>query len=172
MTERLHFRPVLNDPQAEFFTLKEKFRLFVSGYGAGKTWVGCCGIFRHAWEWPGIDAGYFAPTYPQIRDIFYPTVEEAAEHWGLQVEVLTSKNEVRLFDRGTLRCRVICRSMDDPGKIVGFKIGHALVDEIDLLPVYKAQTAWRKIIGRMRYNVTGLRNGVDVATTPEGFGFA
>jgi hypothetical protein len=27
---------------------------------------------------PKINQGYFAPTYPQIRDIFYPTVEEVA----------------------------------------------------------------------------------------------
>ncbi|SQI38062.1 Uncharacterized conserved protein [Providencia alcalifaciens] len=35
----------------------------------------------------------------------------------------------------------------------------------------KAQKAWRKIIARMRYNVAGLRNGIDVTTTPEGFKF-
>jgi hypothetical protein len=29
------------------------------------------------WEHPKINQGYFAPTYPQIRDI-YPTIEEVA----------------------------------------------------------------------------------------------
>src|SRR6185437_5109556 len=69
--------------------------------------------------------------------------------------------------RGT----VICRSMEKPETIVGFKIGHALVDELDVMPLIKAQTAWRKIIARMRYNVPGLKNGIDVTTTPEGFKF-
>jgi len=40
-----------------------------------------------------------------------------------------------------------------------------------VMPMLKAQTAWRKIIARMRYNVPGLLNGIDVTTTPEGFKF-
>jgi hypothetical protein len=61
--------------------------------------------------------------------------------------------------------------MDKPGDIVGFKIGHASIDELDILPKLKAETAWRKIIARMRWHETGLPNRVDVATTPEGFRF-
>ncbi|WP_443304489.1 hypothetical protein [Variovorax sp. CCNWLW235] len=36
----------------------------------------------------------------------------------------------------------------------------------------KADLAWWKIIARMRYSVDGLKNGVDVTTTSEGFKFA
>jgi hypothetical protein len=61
--------------------------------------------------------------------------------------------------------------MEKPETIIGFKIGKALCDELDVLKAEKAQNAWRKIIARMRYNVDGLRNGVDVTTTPEGFKF-
>jgi hypothetical protein len=61
--------------------------------------------------------------------------------------------------------------MEKPGSIVGFKIGNAMVDELDVMVAAKAQQAWRKIIARMRYKVDGLRNGIDVTTTPEGFKF-
>ena len=61
--------------------------------------------------------------------------------------------------------------MEKPQTIVGFKIGHALIDELDVMPMVKAQRAWRKIIARMRYKQAGLLNGIDVATTPEGFKF-
>jgi hypothetical protein len=61
--------------------------------------------------------------------------------------------------------------MERPETIVGFKIGNALVDELDVMKADKAEAAWRKIIARMRYNQEGLRNGVDVTTTPEGFKF-
>ncbi|MFX6010911.1 terminase family protein, partial [Acinetobacter baumannii] len=54
---------------------------------------------------------------------------------------------------------------------VGFKIGHVLIDELDVMTKVKAQQAWRKIIARMRYKQAGLLNGIDVATTPEGFKF-
>ncbi|MDO4694966.1 MAG: terminase family protein [Eikenella sp.] len=151
--------------------LPEKFKAFVSGYGSGKTWVGCAGIAKHLWEHPKINAGYFAPTYPQIRDIFYPTIEEVAFDWGLQVEIRESNKEAHFFSAGRYRGTVICRSMDNPASIVGFKIGHALCDEIDTMKRDKAREAWRKIIARMRYKVDGLRNGIDVTTTPEGFQF-
>lgn len=163
--------PSLNVPQAQFLALPHKFRGFVAGFGSGKTWVGCAGLGKHFWEWPKVNAGYFAPTYSQIRDIFYPTMEEVAADWGLRTEINQGNHEVHVYSGRRYRGTVICRSMEKPQTIVGFKIGHALVDELDVLAATKAQQAWRKIIARMRYNVAGLKNGVDVTTTPEGFKF-
>lgn len=163
--------PTVTVPQAEFLAMGTKFRAYVAGYGAGKSWAGCCALAKHFWEHPGIDAGYFAPTYPQIRDIFYPTVTECFEQWGLEVKVKQSANEVYVYSVGQHRGTIKCRSMDKPETIIGFKIGHAMVDEIDVMPMEKATLAWRKILARMRYNVPGLRNGIDVTTTPEGFRF-
>lgn len=151
--------------------MPHKFRAYVSGFGGGKTWSGCAGLCQHFWQFPNINAGYFAPTYPQIRDIFYPTIEECAADWGLTVEIKKADKEVYVYHQGQYRGKVICRSMDNPASIVGFKIGHALVDELDTLPTDKARQAWQKIIARMRYKVKGLKNGIDVTTTPEGFKF-
>lgn len=163
--------PVLNEPQCDFLDLPHKYRALVTGFGGGKTWVGCASLCIHALKWPGVSAGYFAPTYPQIRDIFYPTIEEVAPTFGMEAEIKVSAKEVFLIRGGKRRVRIICRSMDNPMSIIGFKIGHALVDELDVLPVEKAQMAWRKIIARMRYKLPELRNGIDVTTTPEGFKF-
>lgn len=161
--------PRLNIPQAEFLALPQKYRAMVCGFGTGKTWGGTAAVMKHVWEWPRINSGYFAPTYPHIRDIFYPTVEEVAFDWGLRVEIREANKEVHYYSGKKYRSTTICRSMDNPGKIVGFKIGHALMDEFDLLQTPKALLAWRKVQARMRYKVDGLRNGIDVATTPEGF---
>ncbi|UGB01817.1 terminase large subunit [Leclercia sp. G3L] len=163
--------PTLNVPQARFLAMPHKFKAYVAGFGSGKTWVGCGGICKGMWEFPKINQGYFAPTYPQIRDIFYPTVEEVAFDWGLKVQINESNKEVHFYAGRQYRGTTICRSMEKPATIVGFKIGNALVDELDVMPALKAQQAWRKIIARMRYNVTGLRNGIDVTTTPEGYKF-
>lgn len=163
--------PSLNVPQARFLALPQKFRSFVAGFGSGKTWVGCAGLCKHSLEHPRINAGYFAPTFGQIRDIFYPTMEEVAFDWGLHTKVNESNREVHVFCGHSYRTTVICRSMDDPGKIVGFKIGKGLVDELDVMGLQQAQTAWRKIIARMRQKAPGLNNGIDVTTTPEGFRF-
>ena len=163
--------PVLNYPQAEFFSTQKKFRAFVGGFGCGKTFVGCACLAQHFWKWPNVAAGYFAPTYPHIRDIFYPTVAECFDQWGLNVIVKQSAHDVLVYEGKKLRGVIKCRSMDKPESIIGFKIGHALIDEIDVMPMDKAEMAWRKILARMRYNVPGLRNGIDVTTTPEGFKF-
>jgi len=143
----------------------------VAGFGAGKTWAGCAGLGKHFYEFPRVNAGYFAPTYPQIRDIFYPTVEESLADWGLTTKVRVGNHEVDVYRGRTYMGTVLCRSMEDPASIVGFKIGKALVDEIDVMTKDKAAGAWRKILARMRHKAEGLLNGVDVTTTPEGFRF-
>lgn len=163
--------PRLNVPQAKFLNLDRKYKALVAGFGSGKTWTGCADLCKFAWEWPGVNSGYFAPTYPMIRDIFFPTMEEVAADWGLEVDINESNKEVHIYSGGEYRNTVICRSMEKPGSIVGFKIGKALVDELDVMPMLKAEHAWRKIIARMRYKVEGLRNDVSVTTTPEGFKF-
>ena len=161
----------VNHPQADFLQLNKKFKAFVAGFGSGKTWVGCQSQCAHYRMFPKVNQGYFAPTYPQIRDIFYPTIEEVAFSFGMSVKINVSNKEVH-FSKGRKSLgTTMCRSMNDPGSIVGFKIGRALVDELDTLPTDKARHAWRKIIARMRYNVPGVLNGIDVTTTPEGFKF-
>ncbi len=163
--------PTLNRPQAQFLALPHKFRAFVAGFGSGKTWVGGGALCQHAWEWPKVNAGYFAPTYPQIRDIFYPTIEEVAFDWGLRTKIHETNKEIHLYAGRQYRSTILCRSMEKPGEIVGFKIGKALIDELDVMKADKAAMAWRKIMARMRYKLDGLRNGIDVTTTPEGFKF-
>lgn len=158
-----------NIPQGQFLAMPHKYRAFVAGYGSGKTWVGSMAKCKHYWEHPKINQGYFAPTYPQIRDIFYPTIEEVAHNMGLRVDVKEANKEVHFFSGNTYRGTTICRSMERPQTIIGFKIGHALIDEIDVMEALKAKNAWRKIIARLRYNDASLRNGADVTTTPEGF---
>lgn len=158
-------------PQAQFLRMPNKFRAFIAGFGSGKTWVGCMEMCKHFIEHPGVNQGYFAPTYPQIRDIFYPTVEEVAAEFDLDIKINQGNKEVHFYDGVDYLGTTICRSMDNPGTIIGFKIGHALLDEVDTLPIDKAELAWRKIIARMRYNVPDLKNGIDIASTPEGFRF-
>lgn len=167
----------VNRPQGQLLSLHKRFRGYVGGFGSGKTYVGCIGLCNASYIVPGIPQGYFAPTYSQIRDIFYPTIEEVAEKMGLQTRVKLGDHEVLLLDSGRVRSRIICRSMDNPSTIVGFKIGRALVDELDVMPMAKAELAWRKIIARMRWQgpipaPPGFIQGqVDVTTTPEGFLF-
>jgi hypothetical protein len=150
--------PTLNAPQAAFLALPHKYRAYVAGYGAGKTWAIAAGACAHYWQHPKAHRGYFAPTYPQIRDIYFPTIEEVAFDWGLRVKIAEVNKEVHFYSGRQYRGTTICRSMEKPESIVGFKIARADIDEIDTLPQRKAEHSWRKVIA-------------DVATTPEGFKF-
>lgn len=161
--------PSANLPQCEFLALPNKNRAYVGGFGSGKTWAGCMSTCAHHLVHPRVNSGYFAPTYRDIKDIFYPTIDEVAADFGMRTEIKTSDKEVNFFTGRIYRGTTICRSMEDPNSIRGFKIGHALVDELDTMGMDKAQLAWRKILARMRVKDESLRNGVDVTTTPEGF---
>jgi hypothetical protein len=160
-----------NWPQGEFLSMPNKNRAFIGGFGSGKTWVGCQAQCVGYIEHPKINQGYFAPTYSTIRDIYYPTIEEVAFSMDFNVDIKQGNHEVHFYTGRAYRGTTICRSLDHPQTIVGFKIGHASVDEIDTLPIQKAEDCWRKIIARMRYNVPGLKNGIDIMSTPEGFRF-
>lgn len=162
---------MLNKPQFEFIKSHKKFMAFVGGYRSGKTFVGCVRMCVNALEFPGIPQGYFAPTYPQITDIFYDTMPGVAEAFGLFADIVASNKRVYLRDsKGRCLSTIVCKSMEHPHRIVGFNIAHALVDEIDCMPIKKADSAWKKIIARMS-TVWPRReqNTIDVTTTPEGF---
>lgn len=161
--------PAANRPQCEFLSMPHKFKAMVGGFGSSKTWTGCMATSIHHLEHPRINSGYFAPTYPMIRDIFYPTIEEVATDFGMRVDIKEGNKEVHFFRGKQYRGTTICRSMENPNTIIGFKIGYGLVDEFDMLDPRRAENAWRKIIARMRYKDARLKNGIDVVTTPEGF---
>lgn len=140
-------------------------------HNSGKTFVGCVDLLTFASRYPKVNQGYFSISYPAIRDIFYPTLEECAHMMGFRIRVNKSEKAVSLFRGGFYYGTIICRSMDDPSTIIGFKVARALVDEIDVLDKAKAQQAWDKIIARLRLKVDGVVNGIGVTTTPEGFKF-
>lgn len=179
----------LNIPQFEFYSMEKQFRAFVGGYRSGKTYLGCVRLCILALSYPGIKLGYFAPTYPQIRDIFYSTIADVAELFGMTVSIKVSTNEVTLIYYGDVHAVIKCRSMEHPSRIVGFDINHALIDEIDTMKKEKADQAWKKIIARLSSSgfdearlydeevnadlvIEALEtNTVDFTTTPEGYGW-
>ena len=163
----------LSNPQNVFLNgLNTKYRAYVGGFGSGKTFVGCLDLIIFFAKHPGTVQGYFGPTYPGIRDIFYPTFEEAAELMGFRCVIREANKECHVYRGGNYYGTVICRSMDNPASIIGFKISRALVDEIDVLQAKKADQAWNKIVARLRLVIDGVQNSIGVTTTPEGFKWA
>lgn len=162
--------PRVSYPQNIYLNeLVTPFKAYVGGYGSGKTFVGCLDLLNFVATHPRTVMAYFGPTYGNIRDVFYPTIEEAGNLLGFTCEIKVANREVELYRGPYYYGRVLCRSMDNPDSIVGFKFSRALVDEIDLLSsVEKQSKVWNKIIARRRGSVEH-RTVIGVTTTPEGF---
>lgn len=163
----------LSDPQAVFVEdfYRSRFAAFVGGFGSGKTWAGCVDNCRFLMEHPKTVTGYFGPTHPLIKDIYFATIEEAAHYFDMKCKVKLADKEVHFYRGRSYYGATLCRSMENPNNLIGFKIARAHIDEIDTMPIDKAGNAWRKIMARLRLKVDGEPNCARVTTTPEGFRF-
>ena len=163
----------LSAPQEIFMNqLETKNTAYVGGFGSGKTFVACLKILVYIGRYPKQRWGFWAPSYPLIRDVFYPTFEEAAEMMGFSIKINKGDKEVGVYRGSIYYGTVICRSMSDPSSIVGYKVAGGICDEIDTMKKDKAEDAWRKVNARLRLSVKGLpQNWLGVTTTPEGFNF-
>jgi hypothetical protein len=155
----------LSWPQSVFFNSTAKSTAAVAGFGSGKTEVAMVRMFTTMLQYPKARMLYLAPTFPLIRDIFYPKSEEFLGDLGVRFHIDQSKHTIKLKGYGT----VFCRTMEHPGRIVGFEVLDAFLDELDILPEEKALEVWRKAKARCRQKIRGKRSQMFLTTTPEGF---
>lgn len=161
----------LSQAQASFLADESAYPAFVAGFGSGKTYAASHKLLRYAMRHPGIKQAYYAPSYGQIRDVFYESITECCESVGFDAVIKLTDKEVTIKRGSAVYGEIICRSMDNPASIVGYKVARSHVDELDTLPMKKARKTWQKIIARHRQEIRGLTNRGSVSTTPEGFRF-
>jgi len=156
----------LTGPQSEFYHSEAKYTAAVAGFGSGKTQAALIRILSNLAQRPGFHQAYLAPTYALVRDIFYPKAEEMLEELGWPYAINKSENTIYVYGLG----KVICRTMEDPSKIVGWECADIFLDEFDILPKDKALEVFRKASARMRLKYgTVKKNQLYITTTPEGF---
>jgi phage terminase large subunit len=135
----------------------------VAGYGSGKSIAGAVKIIKKKLENPGIDVAYYLPTFPLIKKIAFKNIGDYLKNFNCPYELnKTDKEFITPYGN------IIMRSMDNPQYIVGYEVGYSLIDEIDILPLEKANEAYDKILGRNR---SILNSNIDIVSTPEGFNF-
>ena len=139
------------EPQAKFHRSTKRFRSFVSGIGAGKTFSGAVEILRMP---PGSVGLVAAPTYRMLADATIATMKDI--FGDLIVEYVKSDMTMRLVDDK----KILLRSADDPEKLRGPNLGWFWLDEGAMMP----PLAWKIMVGRLR-----LQPGrAWVTTTPRG----
>jgi hypothetical protein len=163
----------LTKPQFRLVTTDKKFPAMVAGFGAGKTNALMKRCLLYKLRYPGQNVAYYLPTYDLVRTIAFPRfIEELAAigmfektHYSL-VQSLTPM--IKIHGGG----QIILRTMDNPGRIVGYEVADSFIDELDTMKTEDARNAWQKILARNRQKKPdGSQNTIAVGTTPEGFKF-
>ena len=186
----------LTEPQTELMRSDKKFILFVAGFGSGKSQGMVVNALNDLFNYKGANIALYAPTYDLLKLIVMQYVEEILTNGNFTFKINGSEHIFYVEGYG----KIICRSMDNPGRIVGYETFRAHCYEMDILGEHKARLAWQKIIARNRQKIYqsdeyGRRipqlesngdfvfingrqqfktemNRVSAYTTPEGFGFA
>jgi len=137
-----------------------------AGYGAGKTVALAAKSISLAILNQGFTGIVMEPTYPMISDIWKATFDKYLEQYGIPFTYRTSplpEYELHL----SKPTRILCRSIKNGAfTAVGVNAAWACFDEIDILRLVDAQSAFEKILGRLR---EGNVRQFAVASTPEGF---
>jgi hypothetical protein len=160
-------------PQLELITTTKRYPAMVAGFGAGKTEALIKRALALKFKNPECNIAYYLPTYDLVTTIAFPRFEEALGNFGMieGESYKTVRNQtpmIRIIGGGN----IIFRTMDRPGRIVGYEVADSLVDELDTLKTENAQAVWRRILSRNRQKkANGDANTIAVGTTPEGFKF-
>ena len=162
----------LTDPQFELVTTDKAYPAFVGGFGSGKTQALIKRCIAYKFKYSNLNVAYYLPTYDLVRRIALPRFQEALAEVGLKEKedyrINKSEAIIEIFDGG----QIILRTMDNPGRIVGYEVADSFVDELDTLKTADASDVWKKIIARNRQKKPdGSPNTIAVGTTPEGFKF-
>lgn len=141
-------------PQTEFRACTAKYKLFVAGFGAGKSTAMTTAIMEDLGHpAKGLKIGAYAPTYDLLKLITVPNIHEMLYYAGLeQGKDYKYNGSDYIFYLSNDR-QIICRSMDNPNRIVGYQTFRSHIDEIDTLRKEQAENAWNKIIARNRQQI-------------------
>lgn len=173
-----HYKMSFTAPQSQFLLSTATYNLFVAGFGAGKSTTMAAAAVRDLVSYPGANIACYQPTFDLMGLITIPYISEILSGLGLKYNYHGGKQMFQVEGYGN----IICRSLSNPGRIVGYEVFRSHIDELDTLAMEKAEFAWNKIIARNRQKVyrrdekgnkTGIieKNRVSAYTTPEGYLF-
>jgi len=158
--------------QAAMINANKKFMLLVAGYGSGKSHALHLCVTLDAIQYPGIRLLVLAPSYDLLRLNNVPGLQEIFNEWGVKYQFNKSEYIIHL-ENGS---QIICRSMDNPSRIVAFEVARSYIDEADIPTLAQMEVAWNKTLARTRQvyrqaNGEVVSNRVWAFSTPEGFKF-
>lgn len=139
---------------------------YIGGFGSGKSYALCAKAILLGLQNPGTMAMVAEPSFPMIRTVFIPAMDDALDRWDIDYEFRVSPQPEYLLKLPNGTVKLLCQSADNWQRVRGQNISFCLWDEADTLPADTAQKAGEMFLARMR---VGKVNQLAIASTPEGF---
>ena len=155
-------------PAQRQFVKDESHRIlgYIGGFGSGKSFALCAKAIWLGLSNPGTTAMVAEPSFPMIRTVFIPAMDEALERWGIDYTFRVSPQPEYDLKLPTGPLRILAQSAENWQRVRGQNISFVLWDEADTSPAETAQKAGEMFLARMR---VGNINQLAIASTPEGF---
>lgn len=176
----------LTKSQMNFLNLNCPFPGFFGGYGCGKSYLMTLSAVLDGMHSSDAIIALYEPEFSLIQSVIVPNLEFWFAEFGITAKY--NKMEHIYYTSTSGIGDFVCKSMDNPDSLVGYESYRSHIDEIDTLPMDKAQQVWFKIMGRNRRNAKGVAdehkiwseenqrlecfNRISAYSTPEGFKFA
>ena len=151
----------LLEHQWQFIHSGYKNNLLLGGVGSGKTFIGCAKAHYKMSLYPKGKGFIGAPTHKQLMNVTLKDFQEYCEIINVSFEYNQQKGILTVG--GTVE--TICSSLTNYDAIRGHEFSWSWIDEGS----YCARESFEMLLGRMR-NKIGDR-GIDITTTPKGFGY-
>lgn len=132
-------------------------------HNSGKSRAGTMRLLSRRLQYPGSNGAYYMPTFDLLKLRALPGFIEDLELLGLSYSINKSEMTINIHGYGF----IILRSYDNPVRIVGYEVADSIVDELDTLPIDKAEFVFRKITERNRQKIKGMVNTIGCVTTPD-----
>lgn len=138
-------------------------KAIITGYGGGKTHAGSRELLKLAIDNAPIPVLGIEPTYPMIRDIMLPSLEEMFDEYGIQWGYNVQAHNVTLPE---FNAHIWLRSGDSPARLKGPNVAAAVIDE----PFIQDRGVYKQISARIRHP-RAVNKVLALTGTPEGLGW-
>lgn len=153
--------PNFTPSQREFLTNPASIRLFLAGFGTGKTYVN---VWETFFQMTAVHPGYIglvvAPTYKHLQQGWLETWKKLIpqEYWTMNVQqqVITLQNGSRIY----------LRYANDGFNLAGINAAFVSIDEASLID---DPEAFKQAISRLREGAVGQPLRAILTTTPNGY---
>lgn len=153
--------------QEDFVFSQEPFPAFIGGFGAGKTIGGCLKSFGYTLSNPGAHGCITEPVSGMLAD---PLMETWRELFGdYEGSVWVERGRLGpnwQIDFPSLGSHILLRSAETPGRLIGFKVAWAWMDEAAESEGGSQELAFLNLVARLRQQ--GYGHWLGITTTSAG----